>query len=154
MLSYDPETGVFRWRRRNGSRCEVGQEAGSVDRYGYILIRVDKTLLRAHRLAWQYVHGNPPASEIDHINGAPSDNRIANLRLASRSQNIANAKRSRANTSGAKGVYWCRQQQKWRARITVDRRSHHLGHFSNIADAQAAYLAAAKRAFGKFARRA
>jgi len=128
--------------------------AGSKDRDGYILIRVEKVLLRAHRLAWQYVYGAAPAVELDHVNGVPSDNRIENLRLASRSQNIANSRRWRTNTSGAKGVYWCRQQQKWRARITVDRRSRHLGHFENIADAQAAYMAAAERAFGEFARRA
>lgn len=154
VLTYDPETGVFRWRVFMGSRAPAGAATGYADNLGYVQIRVDRRLYKAHRLAWLYVYGEWPDGEVDHINGVTGDNRISNLRVATRSQNIANTKVWCTSKSGVKGVYWCTQQQKWRARLTVNRQRIHIGFFENIADAKAAYETAAQRAFGDFARRA
>jgi len=86
---------------------------------------------------------------VDHINGDGLDNRRANLRVATQSQNLQNAKR-RANRSGFKGVQ--RSRVRWVARIKVAGRSQHLGCFDLVEDAARAYNRAALEHFGQFAR--
>src|SRR5262245_33505102 len=111
VLDYDPSTGVF---KSNGGRCgsRVGATlVGTVRPDGYREIRIDWQRYLAHRLAWLHVHGSWPAGDIDHVNGNPSDNRIVNLRLATRTQNNANSRR-RPNTSGFKGVHFCRERNR------------------------------------------
>lgn len=152
LLDYDPETGVFRWRvRRNG--VAAGDVAGCLDqRRGYILIRAGGRLYKAHRLAWFYVHGEWPAVEIDHINCVRDDNRIANLRLATGTQNQANKRLQSNNTSGVKGAFWDRRRGVWHARIRVQGRLKYLGTFRDKADAAEAYRNAAAIHFREFAR--
>ena len=65
LLSYEPETGVFRWRVSRGPAV-AGSVAGSLTTYGYIKIKVDGRFYRAHRLAWIYVHGVWPSKDLDH----------------------------------------------------------------------------------------
>src|SRR5258708_31493380 len=117
LLDYVPETGLFYWRQQRGSAA-VGREAGVQAPRGYRLIRIDTRRYFAHRLAWLYVHGKHPAREIDHVNGNPADDRIANLRQCSRFENNRNV--SARNATGFKGI--CREQgrrsTKWYARIS------------------------------------
>jgi hypothetical protein len=117
LLNYDPETGQFVWR----SGSKVGLSAGSIGGR-YVQIMIAKKNYLAHRLAWLYMHGHPPPVEVDHVNGNPRDNRIQNLRLASKSQNAQNQGRSAKNSSGHKGVSWCNQKRRWRASIKVGNR--------------------------------
>jgi hypothetical protein len=151
LLHYDPETGVFTWRLpRRGVRA--GYEAGASRSDGYRRIQVDGRVIYAHRLAWPYMTGEWPDAEIDHINGDPSDNRIVNLRPATRSQNSANGRKPSDNTSGLKGVSWHARGRKWRAQIVVNGKCRHLGLFDCPAAAHAAYLAATEKFFGEYAR--
>ena len=86
LLEYDPETGFFtRLIGRSGPRARSGDVAGCDNGQGYIRIYVDGRPYKGHRLAWFYVHGAWPR-EIDHINGDKSDNKLANLRPATRSR--------------------------------------------------------------------
>lgn len=150
LLSYDPETGVFTWRISLSNRAPVGSVAGT-NSYGYVHIGVDGTIYRAHRLAWLWVHGALPTTDVDHINCNRADNRISNLRLASRSQNCANIPRLRAtNSSGRRGVCWDKSRGKWAAQITINYRNRLIGRFDNIDDAEAAYLKVAREHFGAF----
>lgn len=96
--------------------------------------------------------GSWPKGVIDHINGDPSDNRFSNLREATQSQNCANARKSKNNTSGVKGVHWDRVNKKWRATIMHKRRQITIGRFDTIKQAAAAYEAKAAALFGEFAR--
>jgi hypothetical protein len=146
-LKYDPETGEF-------VRLRYGSRAGSIDRYGYLTIGVARRYYFAHRLAWLMVYGDWPSDEIDHINGDPLDNRIANLRLATRSQNLANTKASSRNTSGFKGVAFSKKAGRWQAYICKDQKQKHLGYFDSPEAAHAAYLSAAEQCFGVYARAA
>lgn len=102
-LHYDPETGIFRWRapEKPGNNPE-GQIAGSHCNKGYLVIGIDKKVYKAHRLAWLYMTGSWPTSQIDHRNTVKDDNRWANLREASNAQNCCN--RTRYNRTGFKGV--------------------------------------------------
>lgn len=142
VLSYDPETG-FLTRKNDGSQaCYVGSE-------GYRNVFVDKVFL-AHRVSWALHHGvDPGAMQIDHINGDRSDNRAANLRIATGSENMWNRGVSRNNTSGFKGVKPYRG--RYRARIYVKSKEIHLGDFDSATEAHAAYLKAAEKYHGEFA---
>jgi hypothetical protein len=153
LISYDPKTGVFRWLVDRGGGVRAGDVAGSVGKdSGYIFICVYNRLYRAHRLAWLYVTGRWPAAEIDHINLVRADNRFANLREASHSENCRNRRRQKNNVSGVRGVHMDKRRGKWQARIKVNGRKLYLGMFTDIADAAAAYAEAASRYHGEFGR--
>lgn len=89
---------------------------------------------------------------VDHINQDPTDNRIKNLRYATKSQNGMNQKTNTRNTSGFKGVSWSKQKKKWRAYIVHKQRQICLGYFKHKINAARAYDWAAKRIFKNFAR--
>ena len=159
LFDYDPATGALTWRRRADSEKDAarlnsrhaGKVAGNLDRLGYLKVFADGRQHKAHRVVWLIVNGELGDAQIDHINCNRSDNRIENLRLASRSQNIANSRRHSDASSGYKGVTW-HPSGKWHARIKQNGRSRSLGLFADPAEAHAAYCTAASKAFGEFAR--
>jgi len=136
---------------RTGRRVVVGKEAGGVNELGYRVITVNKRRFLAHRLAWFYVNGVWPDGMIDHVNQDQSDNRIENLRIATKSQNMANDGPRATNTSGYRGVTFDKKRGKWVAMITKDYKVLHLGRFLDREDAARAYDAAAISLFGEFA---
>jgi hypothetical protein len=142
-LSYDPETGVFT-RRAGRMERPVGHAHKST---GYLYIRIDGRSYEAHRLAWLYVHGVLPL-RLDHRNLVRMDNRIANLRLATRSQNHANRLAQANSQSGLKGVCWDESNGRWKAQL----QGRHLGSFATAEEGAAAYDEVAKQVFGNFAR--
>jgi hypothetical protein len=119
---------------------------------GYWHVGVDGDEYKAHRLAWLFVHGEWPAGRLDHENGDTADNRIANLRPVTHSQNIANSRLRRDSTSGFKGVSFYTSAGKWGANINKDGRRHYLGLFNTPEEAHAAYCEAACELHGEFAR--
>ena len=142
LLHYDPDTGIFTWRVARG-RCSVGAIAG-IEYKSSIDIRVDGRLYRAHRLAWLYMTGEWPVFEIDHRDRNPHNNRLRNLRDATRTinaQNIGGPKSN--NTIGVLGVRKC--HGKFQARIAVNGKPIHLGCFDTEAEASASYLAARRK---------
>lgn len=136
LLSYDPKTGIFRWRVYRSQGARAGDIAGGYIGKGYLGICVDNKAYRAHRLAFLYVYGRFPAHTIDHINQVKDDNRIDNLRDVTNGENQMNAKKYRNNTSGITGVYWCKRRERWKARIGVKGTLIHLGSFLDIEDAK------------------
>lgn len=143
LLHYDPETGVF-IRRTSVNNCyKAGEIAGSVNTLGYIVLGVDRRFYKAHRLAWLYMTGDWPASQVDHINRVKNDNRWVNLRAATNAQNMQNKAKRSDNTSGFVGVVWVPRLNKWAARITVGGRTIQLGCFDSPFAAHDARVAAA-----------
>ena len=151
VLAYDPSTGKFTWLVKSSTHVEAGRIAGGIDGNGYILIKFQERAYKAHRLAWLFTHGGWPEGEIDHINGDRTDNRLANLRVVTREQNQANAKRRRDNRSGFKGVRLYKPG-RWQARIVSGGRMKSLGYFDTPEAASAAYAQAAGALRGVFAR--
>jgi len=153
FLSYDPETGLFTWVACKGKgRGRKGQVAGRIEtRSGYRRIRLNGQRWNAHRLAWLFATGSDPGDfTIDHINRDPNDNRIENLRLATTQQQSGNQGLWATNTSGAKGVYWNKQNRVWHAQIMLNGKKKHLGFFSKKEQAAAAYQKAAADHYGEF----
>jgi hypothetical protein len=156
VLDYDASTGLFTWRKRpNAQRWNgryAGKLAGGRTLNGYRTISVGATPYYASRLAWLYYYGEWPGRIVDHINVDKDDNRIENLRLATKSQNAANAKAQSRIKSGLKGAY--RNGRNYSAKIKVSGRSIYLGQFDTAEAAHAAYISAAQRYFSEFARAA
>lgn len=165
LLRYEPDTGMLFWLERPRSMFSSdnvfkmwnakfsGAEALSYkDPTGYRRGAVFNKSVKAHRVAWMILNGEIPTKiEIDHINGVRDDNRIVNLRMATNADNKANCARRSDNTSGARGVHWCKQQQKWHAEImfSVGKRRH-IGFFDDISEAKNAYALASKMYHGEF----
>lgn len=141
MLSYDLETGVFRWKVKRGG-VEIGSVAGSLNGHRYRYITVDGRNCRAHRLAWLFVHGVWPSKEIDHINGDKDDNRLENLREATRAENQRNVGMRSNNTTGFKGVY--PYKDKYRALASHNGKLISLGYYATALLASDARIAFAK----------
>lgn len=89
---------------------------------------------------------------VDHIDGDRMNNRRSNLRLSTKLQNRLNSrKRGDKTSSQYKGVSWHKHEQKWQARITVNKKVITLGYFTSEKVAALAYNDAAKKHFGEFA---
>lgn len=149
LFAYDSETGRLTRKISNGPKWKIGSVAGGVGENGYRYVSVNKKMYLAHRLIWLHVYGEFPDSDIDHKNRNRDDNRIANLRLATRGQNNINSAKQKNNTSGFKGAYFDRRRNCWYAEIWVDNKKKFLGRFETATSAGAAYVEAAKRYFGE-----
>lgn len=150
VLSYDTETGIFRWKVKISDRAPVGKIAGGYTHQRHWRIRIDGHYYLAHRLAWLLINGEWPPQEIDHINRIRDDNRWANLRLASHSQNHANCGLRSDNTSGYKGVQFDKQKNKFLAQAYKDGKRIHVGFFDDPAEAHVAYCAKSKELHGDY----
>jgi len=149
LLSYDLETGHFRWLVSRQGTGGKGSIAGNTSVYGYREIRVDYVLHKAHRLAWLYVHGALPVNEIDHIDGNKANNRLSNLRIANRSQNTANRRTPRAdNQLGVHGV--SRSRNGFTARVMKDSVLYRLGTYDTVELASIAYRNKHAELYGEF----
>ena len=116
---------------RHGERCNTSRE-----------------IIYAHRLVVSEI---PENLVVDHIDRNTHNNRKSNLRVASRSQNYGNSKLFPRNTSGYKGVSFHKISGRWRATITYQKISYHLGEFYNPKEAARAYDRAARKLFGEYA---
>lgn len=138
-LFYDPITGIF-LSRVNGHKRKLGQKVGSISKSGYHQIGIKNRSYPAHRLAWVYVYGVWPPHDVDHINRNRADNRIENLRLATRAENLRNAPVNRRSSSGVRGVHATRKGKKpWQANIMVNGKRYFLGLFNDLESAAKAY---------------
>ncbi len=96
--------------------------------------------------------GAPVGVHVDHIDGDGLNNRIANLRLCTRSENGMNRRKELGCSSKFKGVYWDKSKAKWHARIVLDKKHKSLGRFASELEAALAYDFAAVELFGPFAK--
>jgi hypothetical protein len=153
LFDYSVTTGTLYHLQRQAKGRGDGHAGRPISGRIYVIIEGQRYM--AHRLVWCWMTGQDPAHlHIDHIDGNPSNNAWHNLRLADRCQNLSNCKRHKDNASGFKGVSWDKQKQRWQATICHQRKQYHLGRFDTPEEAHAAYVAAAERLHGEFARAA
>lgn len=129
-VEYRPSDG--RLLRRPG-----GETAEIVRHDGYMMVNIGGGRFLAHRVVWLLAHGVWPSGVIDHINGNPSDNRIANLRDVTQQENCQNQLGVRGSCLLPNG--------KWKASIRSAGVTHNLGRFKSEPQARDAYLEAKTR---------
>ena len=139
LLDYDPESGMFRWKIFRRWSAKSGDIAGTLSKKGYIIISIDGEDYLAHRLAWKLMTKNDPVHQIDHIDRDKTNNSFSNLREVTNQLNQYNVSEQKNNTSGKKGVYFNKKQQKWIARIGYNYKKINLGSYEKFEDASAAY---------------
>ena len=155
-LRYDSDTGDLWWIKRNKGRC-FDKPVGTFDKItGYVRVGctsggVFRSYL-AHRLAWFLYHGDWPKEDIDHINNIRDDNRIVNLREATRRENHGNRKVLEGGSSKYKGVSWYKRYCNWIAKIKINYKQIHLGYYTTEEEAALAYNKAALEHFGEYAK--
>ena len=156
ILSYDPESGLLRWKRNDAynktwnTKYEGTLALNFKQPDGYMVGSINKIKAYSHRIAWAIYYGEWPDGEIDHINRNRCDNRIENLRVATRSQNTSNKTKKDGTYSRLKGVTWHSRGKRWMAQIMKDRVKIYLGSFDTEEAAHEAYKEASLRLHGEF----
>ena len=119
---FDYKDGQLIWKEHHGYNAKKGQPAGYVNVRGYRIINLKCELFLSHRLVWIWHNGCiNDVLDIDHINRVKNDNRIENLRTATRSENLR-------NNNGA-SVSFHKKANKWRAYVWDGKHQKHLGLF-------------------------
>lgn len=150
LWNYDPKTGYFFWQISPKIGILAGDRAGYFDG-AYWRLRYKRRNYKASRVAWLLSNKKWPSLYIDHINGVKTDDRIANLREASPSQNSMNSKMYKTNKLKTKGVHR-HKCGSYQAQIRIAGTTIYLGLFKDMKDAKAAYNAAAINLHGEYAR--
>jgi hypothetical protein len=132
------------------NRCYAGKVAGFVHKsHGYRIVSLNNRNLRAHRIIWKMTKGTEPPDMVDHINRRRSDNRPDNFRPANEPQQNWNSESRPLPVSGYRGVYPL-ESGRYRARIWIKGKCHHLGNFATAEEAHEAYEAAARKLHGEY----
>jgi hypothetical protein len=161
-FDYDPETGLFRWRKRPVDHfvsewaCDVWNSrwAGTpaftvkcgkrgVYRVGRFSYEGKYRKMLAHVAAWIWMTGDVPEQQIDHKNGQPADNRFDNLRPASQTQQNWNRV---AEGPYPKGVYKPADKKRFMAQAHINGKNTYLGYYDTPEEAHAAWIAAVSAA--------
>jgi len=129
------------WKWCLGKKCVVRHEQKS--EYGSNI----RKMVKMHRFIMK-VNGN---EFIYHINRNPLDNRKCNLRIATNSQNQANSKLCKMNTTGYRGIVKYNQKKAWAAQIYIKGKRIFKGMFQTKEEAALKYNELAKTYFGEFA---
>jgi hypothetical protein len=132
------ENGNLYWKtKRKGA--QKGKPAGN-NAFPYKSIMIDKKYYLTHRLIYAFHYGNFPIT-VDHINGNKSDNRIENLRAATKSENQQNMRKAYStNKSNLIGAFYSKKNKNWFSRICINNKRKWLGSFANANDAHQAYI--------------
>lgn len=134
IFRHNSETGKLYRIVSKGSRAHAGNEVGCINNKGYLIVSIDGTRYKVHRIIYKMYYGVDP-NQIDHINGVRTDNRIINLRSVDSQGNNRNKKIHSNNTSGVTGVSWHIRYEKWMAKIVVNGKAIHLGSFTEKSEA-------------------
>ncbi len=136
---YYKEGSLF-WKKQPANNVKKGDEAGSLNKYGYKQVRFKKKLFYCHRIIWFLFNGKNPIGQIDHINGIRSDNRIENLRVISNRENCQNKTRHREGKLVGAHFKKNNKTKKWSSSIRINGKLFHIGNFDTEEEANKAYL--------------
>ncbi len=148
LVFYNEDVGEFYWK----SGPKTGELVGIEVNCGTNIYRRVKLYKRAyyiHVLVWLYFNGVYPTDEIDHKDRNGLNNKLSNLREATRSQQNMNKLTQRNSSSGVKGV--TPFKGKWQVHIKKDGFRHYLGLFADFEKAVLVRKKAEEVLFGEFA---
>lgn len=146
--SYTYDSGVLYSKKYNRPVGSVNPTNGYLILNTYLGSKDRHWRVPVHRVIFLMHYKSLPA-QIDHINRIKTDNRIENLRAATQTEQNCNKDKTKANTSGYKGVMVV-GPNKFEARIQYQRKLYHLGTFSSAESAYAAYCKKASELHGEF----
>lgn len=121
--------------------------------YAVRQIRIKNGRQTKVKMHWDVIGKPGPRFEVDHIDRNGLNNKKDNLRICSHAENSLNKTIHKDNSSGYKGVSWCKREEKWAAQIMFSGKKIHLGYFLNKKDAAIAYDEASKVCHGNFGNR-
>ena len=154
-MLYDLAHELFRYedgclyRRKGRGPTKEGDKVGSLCTDGRLQVKIQDQMHYVHRIIYLMHHKHLPEF-VDHLNGNHLDNRLENLRAATKGENNRNAKIRKDNKSGVKGVGL--HKGKWRARINVNGVQIHLGYFNTKEEAENVVTQARLKYHGDFCR--
>ena len=126
------ESGHLIWKINKGKRIKAGEKAGGYNiGTGYYSVMVNSKTLLVHRVIFLWHKGYLPKL-VDHKDRKPTNNKIVNLREATKSSNRQNSRSNSNNISGVRGVCWRNDFRIWIAQIVVNGRNIHLGYFDEF----------------------
>lgn len=143
------EEGFLTWKNPRAARVKIGDVAGRLN-IRYVTVMAGSRTQFVHRIVYEMFNGDTE-SEVDHIDTNALNNKLENLRPATRAENTRNVGARRDNALGIKGVSYNKASGKYIAQTTVAGKRKWLGAFSTPEAASAAYQAAAKELHGEFA---
>jgi hypothetical protein len=147
---FDYKDGELYWKVKFTDKVNIGSLVGHM-KHGRRYTKINKKDYLVHRLIYLYHHGYLPKC-VDHMDCDMSNNRIENLREATRSQNNYNSRLSKANTSGAKGVTWKKERNKWKVEFYIDKKLCFFGSYSDFEEAKSVAIAKRNEHHKEFAR--
>ena len=147
------KNGELLWLIRRPPHGFIGHSAGTTSmNSGYHWVSIDGIKYPRCRLVWLYHKGRWAPHELDHKNRIKNDDRIENLRPATKSKNMHNRRSNRNSKSGLKGVFPCRTPGMWYSKINVNKKIIIIGRGSDPLVVHEMYKTAAIKYFGEFAR--
>jgi hypothetical protein len=136
--------------RKIGRVNEIGQVAGCLHKgKGYIHVKIKAKCFKAHRLIFLYHHGYLPEC-VDHIDGDKTNNKIENLRAATKEENCRNQKIRSTNKSGYKGVKWVEHCKKWQVEVCKNYKQLRFGMYEDLELAGLVAIEATELIHGRF----
>lgn len=136
--------------------CTKNNEKFLIDKEDFYIIEnrscyIDKKYVRmGNKTLSRIIMDCPKNKVVDHINHDTLDNRKSNLRIVTHQQNMFNSSVNKNNTSGVKGVYYNKANQKWKAIIGFNNEKINLGYYNNFKDAVKAREKAEIKYHGEF----
>lgn len=146
---FDYRDGELIWLCDNPPNYMKGKPAGWVTVSGYKETKIDGYCAKVHRLIFLYHHGYTPP-EVDHIDGDKLNNKVENLRAATKSQNQRNRKINTNNKSGVKGVSWSTSSKKWIVQLSDGNSQKVYGRFKDLSEAKACADKVREQLHGEF----
>lgn len=150
-LDYNPETGIFTWKKSTAKVIKIGATAGSLDKSsGYYRVQLYGSRFLLHRLAWFYCFEEWSCDMLDHKDQNKLNNSIDNLRECDNSKNNMNRVAPITNTSGYRGVSLQKSTGKYKASYKSNGEYKYIGSYPTAEEANEAYIQAARLEFGEF----
>lgn len=128
---FEYKNGELFWKINSSKRTKIGTKAGCLRKHGYSLVCIKNKRYYIHRIIFMMFNGYMPEF-VDHIDNSPLNNKIENLRSATKSENQHNRGIKNCNTSGYKNVTWNKKLKKWQVAIKVNKKDIYIGVFKDL----------------------
>jgi hypothetical protein len=145
---FEYREGYLYWKEHKQNR-KMTSFVGSSNSSGRLTVWIDGKSYLVHRLIYLYHHGYLPEF-VDHSDNNCLNNKITNLRCASRSENNRNCKIRKDNITGVKGVY--PKNNKFIAHLRIENKLTYLGTFKTLEEASLCVTLAREQHHKGFAR--